>query len=109
MWVLELSSFQLAGSQSFESKAATILNISQDHLDWHGDMAAYGAAKARIYGQQAVGVLPRQDASVIALWPADSSRKKDLPRSRSAGSLSCRATALLLADGFLFLLLLVSW
>ena len=82
VWVLELSSFQLDGVDNFEPTAACVLNLTQDHLDWHGDMAAYGAAKARIYGQQAVGVLPRQDTSVMALWPADSSRKKDLPRSR---------------------------
>jgi UDP-N-acetylmuramoylalanine--D-glutamate ligase len=55
VWVLELSSFQLDGApaQGFEPSAATVLNITQDHLDWHGDMAAYAAAKARIFGQQA--------------------------------------------------------
>ena len=41
VWVLELSSFQLDGVQGFEPTAATVLNITQDHLDWHGDMAAY--------------------------------------------------------------------
>ena len=49
-WVLELSSFQLEDVQGFEPTAATVLNISQDHLDWHGSMAAYAAAKARIFG-----------------------------------------------------------
>jgi UDP-N-acetylmuramoylalanine--D-glutamate ligase len=51
-------------------------------LDWHGDMAAYGKAKAHIYGQHAVGVLPRNDAAVMALWPADSGRKKEVLRAR---------------------------
>jgi hypothetical protein len=36
VWVLELSSFQLEGVQGFEPTAATVLNITQDHLDWHG-------------------------------------------------------------------------
>ena len=45
VWVLELSSFQLDSSEGFEPTAATVLNISQDHLDWHGSMAAYAAAK----------------------------------------------------------------
>jgi UDP-N-acetylmuramoylalanine--D-glutamate ligase len=35
-WVLELSSFQLDGVQMFEPTAAAVLNITQDHLDWHG-------------------------------------------------------------------------
>jgi UDP-N-acetylmuramoylalanine-D-glutamate ligase len=50
VWVLELSSFQLDGVLGFEPQAAALLNLTQDHLDWHGAMAAYGAAKARIFG-----------------------------------------------------------
>ena len=82
VWVLELSSFQLDGVENFEATAACVLNLTQDHLDWHGDMTAYGKAKANIYGQHALGVLPRNDAAVMALWPADSGRKKELPRAR---------------------------
>ena len=82
VWVLELSSFQLDGVDNFEASAACVLNLTQDHLDWHGDMAAYGQAKAHIYGQHAIGVLPRNDEAVMALWPADSGRKKELPRPR---------------------------
>ncbi|MBU5894835.1 UDP-N-acetylmuramoyl-L-alanine--D-glutamate ligase, partial [Vibrio cholerae O1] len=37
-WVLELSSFQLDGVQMFEPTAAAVLNITQDHLDWHGSL-----------------------------------------------------------------------
>ena len=69
VWVLELSSFQLAGSQSFEPTAATILNISQDHLDWHGDMAHYVASKQRIFGELTLRVLNRQDQVVMASEP----------------------------------------
>ena len=73
VWVLELSSFQLEGGgtgvQGFEPAAATVLNLTQDHLDWHGGMAAYAAAKARIFGQRAVMVVNRDDAAVQALLP----------------------------------------
>ncbi|MCA0240870.1 MAG: UDP-N-acetylmuramoyl-L-alanine--D-glutamate ligase [Proteobacteria bacterium] len=70
-WVLELSSFQLADAgDGFEPTAATVLNLTQDHLDWHGDMAAYAAAKARIFGRGATMVINRDDAGVEALVPA---------------------------------------
>ncbi|MHB1666282.1 MAG: UDP-N-acetylmuramoyl-L-alanine--D-glutamate ligase [Thiomonas sp.] len=49
-WVLELSSFQLHGADDLAATAATVLNVTQDHLDWHGDMRAYAADKARIFG-----------------------------------------------------------
>ncbi len=75
VWVLELSSFQLdgvgTGPQGFEPTAATVLNITQDHLDWHGDMAHYVAAKQRVYGQRGVRVLNRDDATVMAAQPPE--------------------------------------
>jgi UDP-N-acetylmuramoylalanine--D-glutamate ligase len=61
-WVLELSSFQLHTTYSLQADAATILNITQDHLDWHGDMDAYAEDKARIFGAHTVRVLNRDDA-----------------------------------------------
>ena len=61
-WVLELSSFQLYATHSLRPDAAAVLNITQDHLDWHGDMASYAAAKARIFGPDTVRVLNRDDA-----------------------------------------------
>ena len=70
VWVLELSSFQLDEVKSFEPSAATVLNITQDHLDWHGAMVAYIAAKARVFGKQAVMVVNRDDALVEKLVPA---------------------------------------
>jgi UDP-N-acetylmuramoylalanine--D-glutamate ligase len=69
-WVLELSSFQLDGVTGFEPGAAAVLNVTQDHLDWHGSMEAYAAAKARVFGQQAVMVVNRDDAAVAAMVPA---------------------------------------
>jgi UDP-N-acetylmuramoylalanine--D-glutamate ligase len=74
VWVLELSSFQLdevqGGEQGFEPAAAAVLNLTQDHLDWHGDMAAYGRAKTRIFGEQAVMVINRDDPLVEAMVPS---------------------------------------
>ncbi|MBP6899268.1 MAG: UDP-N-acetylmuramoyl-L-alanine--D-glutamate ligase [Burkholderiaceae bacterium] len=79
VWVLELSSFQLDGGgqgvRGFNPSAAAVLNITQDHLDWHGDLAAYAAAKGRIYGEggaegSTVCVVNRDDAVTLALLPA---------------------------------------
>ncbi len=73
VWVLELSSFQLDEVQDFNPAAATVLNVTQDHLDWHGTMAAYAAAKARIFGTDAmpdtVMVINRDDPAVEAMIP----------------------------------------
>jgi UDP-N-acetylmuramoylalanine--D-glutamate ligase len=69
VWVLELSSFQLEGLAGFEPTAATVLNLSQDHLDWHGSMDAYASAKARIFGAHSLMVLNREDARVMAMLP----------------------------------------
>jgi UDP-N-acetylmuramoylalanine--D-glutamate ligase len=69
VWVLELSSFQLDEVKGFEPSAATVLNLSEDHLDWHGSMAAYIAAKARVFGKDAVMVINRDDALVERLVP----------------------------------------
>jgi len=67
VWVLELSSFQLDDAKGFEPSAGAILNITQDHLDWHGAMADYIAAKGRVFGKQAVMVVNRDDALVERL------------------------------------------
>ncbi len=75
VWVLELSSFQLDGVTGFEPSAAAVLNITQDHLDWHGSMAAYADAKARVFGQIAVLVINRDDPAVERLVPAPQSVK----------------------------------
>jgi len=70
VWVLELSSFQLDEVTGFEPSVATVLNISQDHLDWHGSMAAYVRAKSAIYGHTSVMLLNRDDPQVMAVVPA---------------------------------------
>ncbi|WP_020655503.1 UDP-N-acetylmuramoyl-L-alanine--D-glutamate ligase [Massilia niastensis] len=70
-WVLELSSFQLHTTFSLQADAATVLNLTQDHLDWHGSMDAYAADKARIFGADTVRVLNRDDALVMRMVAVD--------------------------------------
>jgi UDP-N-acetylmuramoylalanine--D-glutamate ligase len=67
LWVLELSSFQLHTTFSLQADAATVLNVTQDHLDWHGDMESYAADKARIFGAHTVRVLNRDDEMVMQM------------------------------------------
>ena len=92
-WVLELSSFQLDAVEGFEASAATVLNLSEDHLDWHGTMAAYGAAKARIYGQRALMLLNRDDATVMSWCPAPAHAATASTAPASAGRRSRRTPA----------------
>lgn len=61
LWVLELSSFQLELTESLTPVAATILNISPDHLDRHHTMAAYWEAKQRVYLNAATCLYNRDD------------------------------------------------
>jgi UDP-N-acetylmuramoylalanine--D-glutamate ligase len=71
IWVLELSSFQLETTESLNPAAATVLNISDDHLDRYIDLGEYASAKARIFqsaaGAPAVQVLNRNDARVCRM------------------------------------------
>jgi UDP-N-acetylmuramoylalanine--D-glutamate ligase len=66
-WVLELSSFQLETTSTLDADAATLLNLSQDHLDRYDSMADYGAAKARIFAGTGVQVLNRDDPASLAM------------------------------------------
>eukprot|EP01041_Mallomonas_annulata_P017226 gene17226-35602_t len=83
VWVLELSSFQLDGVTGFEPTAAVVLNVTQDHLDWHGSMPAYAEAKSRIFGQQGLMVLNRDDAAVMAMLPEPVRVKLQRPQERA--------------------------
>ena len=91
VWVLELSSFQLDGVQGFEPTAAAVLNLTQDHLDWHGSMQAYGAAKARIFGSQGLLVLNRDDPAVMAMLPEPVRLKLQKPKWREYVSFGLEA------------------
>jgi UDP-N-acetylmuramoylalanine--D-glutamate ligase len=67
VWVLELSSFQLETTSSLHPDAATVLNISQDHMDRYAGLDDYAAAKARVFSGDGVQVLNRDDAAVMAM------------------------------------------
>lgn len=70
VWVMELSSFQLETLHTLRADAAVVLNLSEDHLDWHGGMKAYAAAKARIFSGSRILIVNRGDARVLAMVPA---------------------------------------
>ena len=78
VWVLELSSFQLVYTYSLNATAATVLNITQDHLDWHGDMGAYAEAKAKIFGSDTICILNRDDPAVMGLLTDEQKVEKAL-------------------------------
>ncbi len=57
-WVLELSSFQLHYPNSLRCDAASVLNISQDHLDWHASLDEYVSDKLSLLNQSTVAIIP---------------------------------------------------
>ncbi len=65
--VAEVSSFQLALTERFHPRVAVLLNITPDHIDWHGSLEAYAADKARVFANQAGG-----DTAVIDIDDAGS-------------------------------------
>jgi len=67
LWVLELSSFQLETTESLVAGAATVLNISEDHLDRYRSIDEYAAAKARIFAGGGIQVLNRDDPRSLAM------------------------------------------
>jgi UDP-N-acetylmuramoylalanine--D-glutamate ligase len=66
-WVLEVSSFQLESTWSLRPTAATVLNVTEDHLDRYAGMAGYAAAKARVFNGCANQILNRDDPMVMAM------------------------------------------
>lgn len=65
--VVEVSSFQLTLADTFHPRVAALLNITPDHLDYHGSMEAYAAEKAKVFANQLTG-----DTAVIDLDDAGS-------------------------------------
>ncbi len=65
VWVLELSSFQLNDVIGFEPTAGVVLNVTQDHLDWHGSMTSYSEAKSHVYGSHGSMIINRDDDEVM--------------------------------------------
>jgi UDP-N-acetylmuramoylalanine--D-glutamate ligase len=63
--VLELSSFQLHWMKEAQFVAAAILNIAEDHLDWHGDFDKYAQAKFSILDRSEIAVLNGNDIEIV--------------------------------------------
>ena len=78
IYVLELSSFQLQNTHHFRPNVALLLNVSADHLDWHGGFEGYEAAKLRIFANQTA-----EDLAVVCPEYLDrvpgSARKRAVP------------------------------
>ena len=70
VYAIELSSFQLETTSSLHLDAATMLNLSQDHLDRYDDMAAYASAKQRIYAHASHQIVNRQDPVSMSMKDA---------------------------------------
>jgi len=92
IWVLELSSYQLETTWSLAPAAAAMLNLSEDHLDRYAGLAAYAAAKARIFMGEGAQVLNRCDSASMALALPDRTQvtfgldAPDMPEDFGIGS-----------------------
>jgi UDP-N-acetylmuramoylalanine--D-glutamate ligase len=106
LYVLELSSYQLETTASLELAAACVLNVTPDHLDRYGGVAAYAAAKARIFRRARVAVLNLDDPLVAAMDTGTARRvgfslrgasgaDYALPGGGAAGVLACRGEPVL--------------
>jgi len=62
---LELSSFQISWSSLPEYEAISILNIAEDHIDWHGTFAEYAQAKLKLLSQTSIALLNLGDSEVV--------------------------------------------
>ena len=67
VYVVELSSFQLETTVSLDAQAATVLNLTPDHMDRYASTQEYAAAKARIYRGHGLMVLNADDPQVMAM------------------------------------------
>ncbi|MDX1668134.1 MAG: UDP-N-acetylmuramoyl-L-alanine--D-glutamate ligase [Limnobacter sp.] len=74
VWVLELSSFQLHWTKRLYSDASTVLNVSEDHLDWHASMQEYASDKAKIFSAGSVCLFNRDDREVMKMQLPEQAR-----------------------------------
>jgi UDP-N-acetylmuramoylalanine--D-glutamate ligase len=85
VYVLELSSFQIDLTHSLDADVAVLLNLSPDHLDRHGDMGGYAAAKARLFAMQRpsdIAVIATDDEHVRAIARTARARIVEVSGSR---------------------------
>jgi UDP-N-acetylmuramoylalanine--D-glutamate ligase len=107
VFVVELSSFQLETTTSLKPTAATVLNLSENHLDRYAGMDDYAAAKGRVFRGGGEQILNRDDLRSWAMRVADrpvQSFGSDAPRTASDWGLIVRDDALWLAHGATMLL-----
>jgi UDP-N-acetylmuramoylalanine--D-glutamate ligase len=93
---VELSSFQLHYTQTLAPHSGVVLNLAEDHLDWHGSMQAYAADKARVWG-------PRFgfDTETIAVVNADDPQVVALRGAAPAVTFGLHGAGVTVEDGFL--------
>ncbi|MGH1358688.1 MAG: UDP-N-acetylmuramoyl-L-alanine--D-glutamate ligase [Burkholderiaceae bacterium] len=92
IWILELSSFQLALTRQFDPDVAVILNVTADHLDWHDSFASYATAKRKIAGARTHLILPRRGLPAELDLP-ELVDPKDESLSKTAAREAARAAA----------------
>ena len=86
VYVLELSSFQLKKSKPLELDVATILNITDDHLDWHKTFFDYKNSKHKIYSKAKHKVFNHDDEFTI---PTDKKRSLAFAKQKSSANIKC--------------------
>lgn len=85
---VELSSFQLHWSSSLRPHAGAIINIAEDHLDWHGDFSSYRAAKEKLLLAAGIAIVNQDDVESATCAPEHPHRvgvTRDIPRSQEVG------------------------
>jgi UDP-N-acetylmuramoylalanine--D-glutamate ligase len=85
IYVTEISSFQLEYTERFAPAVAALLNVSENHIDWHGTFESYFAAKKKLIlrqGRDGISVLNRDDARVWGLASEAGSRVYGFSRKR---------------------------
>ena len=100
LWVLELSSFQLALAgngdlPALPCTASVVLNVTQDHLDWHGTMTHYREAKLRIHRGTACCVVNADDPATDPDWRGQDAAAEPAGSAETEGrqhSRQCAAT-----------------
>jgi UDP-N-acetylmuramoylalanine--D-glutamate ligase len=94
---VELSSFQLHYTQTLAPRAGAILNLAEDHLDWHGSMQAYAADKAKVWGP----FYGEPTSATVAIVNADDPAVVALRGSAAAVTFGMRGADVTVEDGFL--------
>lgn len=105
VWVLELSSFQLETTQALNADAVALLNVTDDHLDRHGDLAGYARAKSLIFKGAKSIVVNRDDPWVMEVAQTSGPQQRvvsfglNLPEAGHYGIRNLAGESWLVCDG----------